>query len=122
MIIAHWLLIFALPCVCGFVLASLAKPRHWYQHAAAFASALGLSIGLSYGGFLLVLGVMTGNWSQEITLAGLAYALAWFTIPAIFTIGPASTIGYVSGVLARAYLIHRPTRLAARESRQPSRA
>jgi hypothetical protein len=122
MTITHLFLMYVLPGVCGFVLAWLARPRHWYQHAAAFVCALSLSIGLSYAGFLIVLGVMTGNWPQETTLAGLAYALTWFTIPAIFTIGPASTTGYVSGVLARAYLIHRPTRLTAGETRQPSRS
>jgi len=111
MIIAHWLLTFALPCVCGFVLAWLARPSHWYQHVAAFVSALILSLGLTYCGFLIVIGVTTGDWPQEISAAGLAYALAWYTIPAIFMIGPASTMGYVIGILARTNVIRRPARL-----------
>jgi hypothetical protein len=101
MTILHSLLMFALPVACGFGLAWQFNPRHWQTHLAAFVSAISLSIFMAFGGFLVAVGLTTGSWPQEITVAGLAYALAWFSIPAIFTIGPVVALGYGGGVWVR---------------------
>ena len=104
---AHWLLTFVLPFGCGFGLAWLARPGRWYQHVAAFVAAVGLSLGLSYAGFLIMTGVTTGNWPETITLGGLASGLAWFAIPAMFLFVPATAAGYVGGRFAQAGVMYR---------------
>ena len=99
---------FVFPLASGFALAWLFNPRRWVTHIAAFVSAISLSVGAAYGGFLVAVGLTMGSWPQEITVAGLVYALAWFAIPAFFTIGPATAIGYVCGVSVRSWpTIHR---------------
>lgn len=96
----HVLLLYALPFACGAGVAWLASPRLWAWHALAVAAAATLSLVIAYGGFLIAAGLMTGNWPQEITLVGIAYALAWFSIPGVFTIVPTAGVGYLLATLS----------------------
>jgi hypothetical protein len=95
------LLTLALPLVCGFVAACIVKfcSRRPSWLAFGCLGANFISIGLSYIGFLVLIGVTAGSWPDSLPPSGLAYGLIWFAIPSVFTSVPLTVGGYVCGIL-----------------------
>jgi hypothetical protein len=101
--VIHLLLTFAVPFLCGVVAGCLGSGarRGWALHVAFCLVAIAASILLGYAGFVVFSGAMTGQWPKEFPLAGIAYALAWFAMVAVFTSVPTTVAGYVIGALCR---------------------
>ncbi len=57
-------------------------------------SATFCALVLEYLGFLVVGGLMTGNWPEEYSVIGLGYGFLWFLIPGIIVSAPQVVMGY----------------------------
>lgn len=89
-IVAHYLILNAVPLLCGMATGWIAG---WLGdklllQLAWFLCAVGTILVVQYAGFVLVAALQTGMWPNQSSLDGLAYALAWFAIPASFTTVP----------------------------------
>ncbi len=95
--LAHAAITYLVPLLCGGATALLAArgPRHWLAHVLGCALTVCISIAAQCGCFLVLAGVMTGNWPQAAELTGLWYALAWFALVALFTTLPVVVTTYV---------------------------
>jgi hypothetical protein len=101
--LSHYLLSYGLPLALGFGAGVIARQfiHHWSANVAVVFVAIAASIVLQYVGFLIVSGWMTGSWPTSLDFGQLAYALMWFSIPAVFTCVPAAIAGFVCGNVMR---------------------
>jgi hypothetical protein len=72
-------------------------------HVLWCGAAVFTGLVLEYLGFLVIGGLMTGNWPDEYSPVSLAYGFGWFCISGCLLSAPLVVVGYVAGLGSRAW-------------------
>lgn len=94
--IIHALMLYLFPLFVGVAAYGLIgrRVRSVLWQIVICGTATFFALVLEYLGFLVIGGLMTGNWPEEYTVIGLCYGFLWFAIPGIIVSAPQVVIGY----------------------------